>query len=309
MSLYKQTDIDIFTKNIDKVLDDVTAKTQLIMEPTIDERKKIQRIIKEFVKQKKRKIYGGYAHHLFLVEKDKKAAIYSDDELLMADIEFYSPEPIVDTIELCNLLNDNKLPDVKGREANHKETYTIFVNGEGPYCDISYMPWNVFNSVPFKEIDGLIVTHPLFASIDYLRIFSDPMTSWEIKLGKRFERFCALQKYYPFPIANKALVFNKYPEPEIVNMLVAKIQQTIAEKQTCMLFGFYAYNHFLKESGLAGTSYFKYINVPYIEAVSSNYKEDAMQIIEMLRKLEDKNIMHEEHYPFFQFLDYCVYIY
>jgi len=59
--MYKQSDIDLIKKNIDIIKDDATKKKLEIMEPTLKEFKEVYSVILDYIKIKKRIIYGGYA--------------------------------------------------------------------------------------------------------------------------------------------------------------------------------------------------------------------------------------------------------
>ena len=158
-------------------------------------------IILDFIKQNKRKIYGGYAVNKLIIDKNQKDSIYQ--EYQYPDIDFYSPTPIEDLINICNTLYDKGYKRVNAKEAAHKDTYSIFVNFH-LYCDITYVPKNIYNRIPYKELNNYYYTHPHFMTIDYLRMLADPLgSSWRIE--KSIKRFALLQKYYPLPIINKPI--------------------------------------------------------------------------------------------------------
>ena len=82
-------------------------------------------IIKLYIKEKKRKVYGGFGLNMLLVDKNPKYALYDDSDV--PDIDFYSPEPLVDLVILCDKIFEAGFKPVIGQEAMHKETYSIFV--------------------------------------------------------------------------------------------------------------------------------------------------------------------------------------
>ena len=308
MSIYKQTDVDLLKDNWDNIIDAITRKKMEIFEPTGKEKDSVMLLLLNFIKEKKRKIYGGYALNALVELKDKKDAIYKDID--SPDIDFYSPEPIKDLIELCNILHDKGFKYINGKEAMHKETYSIYVNYV-LYCDISYVPKNIYNKMPFKEIDGINYIHPSFMSIDYLRMLTDPLVSyWRIDKG--FKRFCLLQKHYP-------LVHNVGPieienSNEKIDYALNTIYDFLINKKTCINVGLYAYNYFLHESGILQSKKpdkkFSYLDTPYYEFISSNYRDDARELLSILKvKFPSGSIRHEESYPFFQFVGYSVTIY
>ena len=149
----------------------------------------------EFIKNKKRIVYGGFAQNLLIKINNPEDQFYS--ELDTPDIEFYSPNPIEDLMELCDFLHNQGVKRVTGQEGIHNETYKLFVNF-AEYCDIGYMPSNVYDKVPTLNVNGFRIADPLFMTIDVFRVFSDPMTSyWRVE--KSFLRNDLLMKYYPLP--------------------------------------------------------------------------------------------------------------
>jgi hypothetical protein len=302
MSLYSEYDIDLLKKKSDDIRAELEKIKNEKMEPTLDEQKKIQRLIKEYCIEKKRKLYGGYAWNLLITNKIPSDKIYADDKV--ADIDMYSPDPLGDWYAICNLLHKNGFQYVLGEEAQHQETYSVKVN-RIVFCDISYVPKNIYNKMPYIEINGLYCIHPNFATIDYLRMSSDPLVSyWRFfECGedlKGFKRFYKLQKNYPLPYNDKELNISK-PKEKVLNAL-ENIFKYIMNKKSIIVIGFYAYNYFCQASG------FDHISIPFYEFISINYREDALELINLLKK-GNENITYDEYNPFFQFTDYSVEIY
>jgi hypothetical protein len=272
------------------------------LEPSKNEVMEVYSVIIKYIKEKKRKIYGGYGWNKLFTNKDKKYAIY--DESDVPDIDFYSPEPINDLMALCDILYESGFKHVTGKEARHGETYSIFVNFQ-LYCEMSYMPKNIYNKVKFITIDGLNITHPWFMMIDFFRMLTDPMLSWW-RFEKHFERYLKLQKLYPLPKTSKPLIIDKYENTNITKSITS-IFDLISEKDNIIVTGFYAYNYYVYLTKEKGNE--KYINIPYIEAYTDEYNKDGMDLIENIKKISDK-ITHKEFYPFFQFYEYnCVFYY
>ncbi len=190
MSLYSENDVRLLSDNWERIMKEVEEQKYLMIEPSKEEMLNVHKIICDFVKENKRKIYGGFGLNLLIKEKNQNDVIYKPDQI--SDIDFYSPNPIVDLMKLCNILHAGGF--------KHQETYNITVNYL-TYCDISYVPKNIYNKMPFKEIEGYTVIHPHFMWIDYLRMFTDPLISyWRMNDNlKSFKRFCLLQKYFKFP--------------------------------------------------------------------------------------------------------------
>jgi len=173
--MYRQTDIELVRKNIDTIKDDAMRKKLDTLEPTLKEFKEVYDIIVEYIKKNKLKIYGGYAQNHLIKIKNENDIFYK--ELDLADIEFYSYEPIKHLIELCDILHAKGYKYVQGSEGVHEETYKIFVNFIN-YCDITYIPKNVYDNIPVIEDKGILYTDPHFMLIDAFRVYADPLTSY-----------------------------------------------------------------------------------------------------------------------------------
>jgi hypothetical protein len=269
-----------------------------ILEPTIDEYNSVIKVIKSFIKNKKRIIYGGYATNVLIKQKNKKDAIY-DEELDTPDIEFYTPEPVDDLIELCNLLDDKKFKRVEGRSAQHQETYSIFVNWEN-CCDLSYMPKIVFNNMETVKIDGLLYVHPKYEIINWYRQFTDPMTAhW--RWDKQFPRFRVMQKNYPY--SDKSGLINIKVDMDHKIALKEVLDKFISKKDSLILFNYLAYNYLIEVSGYKGND-IKPVEIPYLDIISYNYLDDGSELFSFLKKLHGDSIQMEEYYPFFQYYGY-----
>ncbi len=303
------TEDDQFKEHYSDIMTKIKKKQLAEVEPTIDEITQVYDIITEFIKEKKRKIYGGYALNKLLIAKNKEFALY--DELDTPDVDFYSPDPINDLVEIADRLHKAGLKEVVGQEAQHKETYSIFVNHKGPYCDISYMPNNIYSKVRFIQLDGFNVVHPWFMMIDYFRMFTDPMNSYW-RLEKHFARYLKLQKTYPLPRINKPLQIPAYKDKGFSTALNL-LFDFMAQRDSTIFTGFYAYNYYLYLSGYHKyDKSYNYIFMPYLEVYSGDYVNDGMDLIEYIKTLPEEirsSLSYKEHYPFFQLYGYNVEVY
>ena len=238
---------------------------------------------------KKRKLYGGYALNLLIEDKSKNDAIYKDDDREIHDMDCYTPDPINDLIEICNMLYNNGIKNIQGKEAQHQETYTIRVENK-VYCDLSYVPNNIYHKLPFKEIKGIYVSQPIWLTIDYYRMFTDPLTSyWRIDNDlKAFKRFVLLQKHYTLPYVSNSLEIKT--QNTFKEMAFKIIEKFIQNKESIVNIGYYAYNYIIKESKILenkntnkNAKKFKYVNIPYYEMISTNYKLDFYTLMKTLK--------------------------
>lgn len=293
MSLYNDNELELFSKHVNEImlrLDKIAGEK---LDPTRKETIEVAQIVATYIKKNKRKIYGGSAINLSIKTKNPEMAFYTDDEL--HDMDTYSPEPIKDVIELCDILNKKGYKNVIGREAIHKETYSVAVNGKA-YCDFSYVPRNVYRRIPFLEIEGFTVTHPMFMWIDYLRMFIDPLLSHRL-WDKAFKRFYLMQKYYPVRQNKKQL---KFVEKPMSNKLYDTVISFLKEHKSLITIGQVAYNAYVEVSKPT-EKFITKIPVTEFELISTDYVTDVQNIVKHLQSNGYDKIQLQENYPFFQF--------
>jgi hypothetical protein len=308
--MYSKKDIELLKDNMSNINYEIKKIKSNLFEPTHDNIKIAYDIIYQFLMKKKRKIYGGVALNALIIEKNKNDAIY--DEYDVPDIDFYSPDPINDLFELCDLLQE-KSGYIMAREALHLETYVIrYYYHE--ICNVSYVPINIYNKIPFITINNLIYTNSNFLAIDCIRMLTDPMTSYW-RIDKSFQRFQLLNEYYPFKKYEMQLsvghLFDANTDIDTINIDINKF--IMSNVDSLIIIGMYAYNHFISKSDIMKSNNKKinFIKVPYYEIISINYVKDAENLINILSNnpIYGLNIKAYEFYPYFQFLGYYVKIY
>ena len=297
-----KSDTKNFHEHYDNMIKKINKKKLIELEPTLDEVTKIYEIILNYIKEKKRKLSGGYALNKLLIAKNKNLAIYDENDT--PDVDCYSPEPIKDVIALSNILYKNGFKYIVAQEAQHPETYNIFVNFH-EYVNFSYMPVNVFNKVRYVEIEGIYVIHPWFMMVDFFRMFCEPLNSYW-KLDKHFDRYKTLEHQYPLPKFNKEFDVPKNI-PKLTNEHYEQLDiffNYFMEFKTFVMTGFYTYNYYVHANKQNN-----FINIPYYEIYSIDYINDGKKLIEFVKDLNNSDIHYDEFYPFFQFFDYSLVIY
>jgi hypothetical protein len=286
IQLYTKHDIEVIADNIDILMKDADKVVKTTYEPTIQEFREVLKVVREFIKSKNRIIYGGTALNDLIKNVNPKNAIY--DELNKSDMEFYSPEPIQDLKEICDLLYSKNFKYVQGQQAQHGETYKFFVNFED-VGDISYVPLFIYNKMPTIEIDGLRYIHPKFMYIDYLRMYTDPLMSF-FRLEKAIPRGMALINNYPLELGEDKIKYDELTEKE--ENIIKDISKIISNSNSFIHVGTYAIQFYTidKETKL----------LPY-EVISVEYKKDVNSIYEELNK--KYKIETKEYFPYFQFWD------
>lgn len=319
MELYKPSDLELGEKNIPKIIEEIEqVRKQLYprpndnepvsdaepakkKEPLLEDVKAIVKIVLDFVKEKKRKIYGGTSHNSVIKAKNKADAFYSEEVDISTDIDVYSPTPIEDLVELCDTLYNNGFTDAISKQAMHGETYKIFTRGYNA-VDISYVPKIIYDNIPFIEIENIRYTHPSFAMIDLYRILSEPLFS-NFKWEKVFKRIKLLQKHYPFQKMPPEIP-KVYSHKGDISNVRKTIENFITNNESVYLFGDVAYNCIINESGNTNKS-IKPVEVGIYHIVSTNYKIDALGLIREFKN-DGIKITFKEYYPFWTLTGHSV---
>jgi len=310
--MYNDKDLSAFIDKIDSREREVQANRNKYLTPTYEFLKIIENIIFDYIREKKRKIYGGYAQNKLIIQKEPKDKFYEDN--IIADIDFYSPDPVQDIINLCNKFNELKYENISGSEAQHPETYTIFVEFE-KVCDISYVPTNVFSRIPFVEIDGIHYCGAQFMMIDLYRSFTDPLVSGLLRWKKTFPRILTLQKHYEFQRATKKIQL-PFEINDKQKELVLSIIHELKNKTSTILFGSYVYNCYIAETKINNDNnnnkIFNFLDLGYIEMISNDYVNDVKKIYNHLTTTfnhETTNLSVTEFHKFWILESYSTIIY
>jgi len=286
INLYTQHDIDVIGDNIDILMKDADKVVKTTYEPTVDEFNDVIKVIEEFIKKKDRIIYGGTALNRLVVNKNKNDAIYGEFDT--PDIEFYSPEPLVDLKEVCDLLHSRKFKYVQGAQAQHGDTYKMHVNFLD-IGDISYVPAFIYNKMPTIKIDGIRYIHPKFMYIDYLRMYTDPLMSFR-RLEKAVPRGMKLIKNYPLEVGAGKIKYDELSNKE--ENILKDISKYLNNSESVIHVGTYAVQFYTIDKDKK--------RLPY-EIISTDYTNDVNKIYNELNK--KYKVSFVEYFPYFQFWD------
>lgn len=285
--MYRIEDIDNIKKNINNIQDKAHYIFKTTYEPTLGEYKEVMDCILEFIKMKKRIIYGGYAQNQLIKIKNEDDVFYKDIDT--PDVEFYSFEPIQDIIDLCDFLYEKKkFKFIQGSEGVHDGTYKLFVNFEN-YCDISYISKNICDSMKYIELNGIKYAHPEFMYIDNYRVFTDPF-SFSFRLDKTFNRYLKLYKHYPIQKPHSLVLNIKKTPREQLDI----IRKKIIHNSKFIVVGKYAYNYYLSKLNINP------IDIDYYEIITVDFEKNIKKINDKIKKYF-KNVTIKEYTPFFEF--------
>jgi len=301
--MFREKDIYDININLDKIKNDAAMVQKENYEPTLNENTKVYKAIQNYIKKNNRIVYGGFAQHLLIKKKNYNDGIYTEIDNVcfnfpeVADMEFYSPQPLIDIVNLTNELYNMNFKYVEAKEAIHGKTYKIYVNMIN-YCDFTYMPINIYNNMPVIIVNNFNCCHPHFMMVDAYRILNDPLTSYW-RLEKPIKRFQQVLKYYPITENNSYFNFgelkNEKSKLDILRYLIKKI----FHKKKLIIVGQYGYNYYIKKHKVL---------ISHYEVISANFKKNIKYIYKKLKK-NFGNIKVIHYYPFYEFIGYSVEFY
>jgi len=301
----REKDINIVKENVNVIIEKAHNKEIQIIEPVLEEFKSVKSVILNFIKKEKRIIYGGYAWNALISKVSPKDAFYKETDY--TDVEFYSNKPIEDMKKLCDILDSKGFKYIQGKSAQHEDTYTIFVNFTG-YCDITYVPSNIFYSMMTETINGFKFVHPKFVMVDILRQYNDPIISYR-RLDKNIIRGQLMMKYYPFELSTNIIEMPTLSTE--ATQLVDYIIPNLVKSKSILFIGKIALNAFATPNKNISEQTTTYSN-NVIELISTNLSKDVSVLYNIILKyfIENKKseefndkILLEQYYPFFQFTD------
>lgn len=264
-------------KNLDKII--LNAKKERLnktnpLKKNVD---KAFEIIRNYIKEKGRIIYGGMAINELIKIKNKKYAIYDDKKLNYPDFDIYTPEPIYDMIYLTNKLYKLGYKDVSAREAIHEGSYTISLDKvTGTILDLTYVWKNHYHYIPKIKINNLNYIDFEFAYIDLYKVCTDPLLSFEFRIEKVFNRISLLEYYWPIIPRNNLFKKDFFEKTnESINNII--INEYIKNNDKILVSGMLAYNVYMDILDKK-----KKININYISIIGENINQISDEIINLL---------------------------
>ena len=248
------------------------------------------RIVKQFMIDKKLKLYGGYAINVAL---PKESRFYSEHEI--PDYDAFSTTPYKHATELAEILYKAGYKYTEIKKAMHEGTFKVFAN-MWPVADISYKSPLLFDSIethkPFGE--QLEIVTPDFLKISLYQELSSPLIDparWE-KIGWRLhllqsyhkslkqfkDKRRACSKKYSITQLNKIL---NIPLPHSFQKLV----RDFFKSKKIIRSGFDAINQYFQIGNIN-----KKVNITILDGLSPNAKEHSDQLSEILKKQYNKPV-------------------
>lgn len=188
-------------KKIPAMMQEAETLRDLYVAPNLHQRHSIASMIWAHIHKFQRKVYGGHALSaaLSVVSPETSLKIYDHPSLWSTssfpDIDFYSPDPISDVIDICKRLYASGMSYVQGKEAAHAGSFVITVEFQR-VCNVTYVPDVVYKMIPTTLFGPIPMVDPAFSIIDHLKILCDPFTSYW-KLDRMMPRMMLLQRFFP----------------------------------------------------------------------------------------------------------------
>lgn len=287
-------------KNAEVVADGAKSVTKRAMSevdaihaPT---RNRIMALAIEYLQKKRRIVYGGVALNALVASKDPADAFYSEHEV--HDVEFYSPDPLVDAAELAMFLYSRGERRVTVVEATHFETYSVAVD-YWRLCDVSYIAPRIYAAIPHVKHDNLLLVHPRHALIDYLRILTDPAQSYATSLEKALPRLRVLVKHFTLIEQHTSSSSSSSPPPPLLTwweegsgddgVHVMLREKFTRSRKSIVVVGQVASRIFLGFDDIDATG-------GVIDVVTSAFEKDAADALRLLHE-NNAGTSYDERFP------------
>ena len=211
-----------------------------------------KQVVRDYLVQTGRKIYGGLAIHFALIAKNMPEIYTTMDNV---DYDFYSPDPMGDVTALTNLLISRGCGKVHIKSAQHEGTIKLVIHHQ-EVADITYCWSHHYYKIPHGKSEcGLQYVMPEFQIIDTYKIFVDPLFWYKVE--QNIVRAHLLEKAYlvrPNPPLRQSFDNSKNtslvdPESKLRtrfnDLLVA-----LKSRNDLALVDTFAYNIYIEESGV-----------------------------------------------------------
>ena len=302
--MYRSKDYNFIMESVETIKNKALEKYKTDNEPTLEENYNVVIELIKYIIQKNRILYGGYAQNLLISIKNKNDCFYKEHNgvyynwPIVADIEFYTCSPIKDIIEITEILLTKGFSHIEAKEGVHSSTFKLFVNFIN-YCDITYMPNNIYNNIPTVKIRKMRCIVPHFMMIDAYRILTDPLTSyWRLdKAIIRFQKLLSNFNYDKTLIKKKINYVNN--NNDITKNIMVFINKNILINSNLIIIGYFTYNYYINKVNKQDVIK----NIPYYELITDNLNDDYNKIYKALNEKYKNKITVKFYSPYFQFLD------
>lgn len=286
----KETETNVNKLNISElkeVVEKADELNKIIIFPGIPDLNRMNTIIRKYITDNKRIVYGGTAITILLGET------VSESKFL--DYDFYSPEYIRDSVAVANELFNAGHKFVRRINAIHPDTVRVGAEfGKEFLADITYMPEKVYNKLPTMIVDGIHYADPQWLKVDLYRSVINPhlnMFRWK----KSYIRLLEIEKKYPLACGDKAFEY-KVKEIKQLDGLIIKYLVEVAGGNGLIasgMLGYKLYKSVLDES----------VEIDHYTFFAIDGLAEARKLVDYLKSRIKDKVKIKKYYPYLDILN------
>jgi hypothetical protein len=281
------------SKNYEEIVNKMSANAQKIKNTKLEHKKetdndkvsvddpKKYKIVKQFIKDKGLKVYGGAAINMYL---PREAKFYKSREI--PDYDFFSPTPWKDAVELADIMYNSGYKYTEVRSGIHRGTYKVY-SDLWPVADVTYMPPDDFKKMKTRTKQGIKLASPAVLDGHMYKQLANPTgdTSRWVKVDKRQTLLSKWTKPLGRKFKCSGSVFREYKDSDIPSDVSDILEECYKYIKTNKLIyqGPVAYNTLATVAG--GT---ERLVVDHFNVLGENTVEHVNNILQLL--IMNKNI-------------------
>lgn len=270
-------------------LKEIVEKTEdlnkIIIFPGIPDLNNMNILVRKFIAEKKRIVYGGTAITVLLDEG------ISENKFL--DYDFYSSEYIRDSITIANELFNAGYKFVRRINAIHPDTVRVGAEfGKEFLADITYMPTKIYNKLPTVVVDGIYYADPQWLKLDLYRSVINPhlnMFRWK----KSYIRLLAIEKKYPL-ICDATFEYKIKENKQLDELIIKYLIETVGANGLIAsgMLGYKLYKSILDES----------VEIDHYTFFAIDGLIEARKLSNYLKNKTKDKIKIKKYYPYLDIL-------
>jgi len=242
-------------------------KDILLKQIPIKELKEFHKIIRECFKELKVIVKGSRALNKFI-----KYSLYSKEELINVDYDFYTLDSVKDLKYIVKKFEDSSIKYIKCMTLDFKSDISRLFLYNIPIIDIEEISKKVYNNLCYKKMNGILYIHPEYYKIDLYSILSQPTRINMFTYEKAYKRLDLVESNYPYKSKYKIETNDKISKE-------MKYILSILNKNTIII-GDYVYNKIIKKN----------IKLDYIELLT----DDIFYYINKLKSKYGRRIYYKK---------------
>lgn len=169
-----------------------------LCQPTHSEYRAALDVVKQFIVDRKRILYGGTAIDHALKLRGNR--LYDDDAV--PDLDFYSPENIQDAYDLADIFHNMGFEEARAIVGIHPTIMKVDIGGNNWVCDVAYFSPELYRTLPTLTYNGMLSVHMDYQRVDMHSSLAFPFDNPPSEVifdrwTKDVERFTMADKAYP----------------------------------------------------------------------------------------------------------------